>query len=144
MSSEFTIAVHAMIWLNRQGGTLDSETLAEKVGTNPVRIRKVMAKMRKKGLVGTKEGTSGGYYMIWRAEEINLRQICEGLGADVVSVSSHISGMKKDDEIARGVVGVINGLYKELNELCWQKLAGITVQEVDDCVRSGSCFFGLL
>ena len=56
MSSEFTIAVHAMIWLNRQGGTLDSETLAEKVGTNPVRIRKVMAKMRKKRAGGHQGG----------------------------------------------------------------------------------------
>ena len=44
MTSEFTIAVHALVFLNHKGETLDSETLAENVCTNPVRIRKVMAK----------------------------------------------------------------------------------------------------
>lgn len=48
MTGEFSIAVHALVFLNHhQGEILSSEALAENVCTNPARIRKVMAKLKK-------------------------------------------------------------------------------------------------
>ena len=50
MTSEFAIAVHALVYLNHKQETLASEELAKNVCTNPARIRKVMAKLKKKNV----------------------------------------------------------------------------------------------
>lgn len=49
MTSEFAIAVHALVYLNHKGETVSSEALAENICTNPARVRKVMAKLKKAG-----------------------------------------------------------------------------------------------
>ena len=50
MTSEFTIAVHALVFLNHKAQVYSSEGLAENVCTNAARIRKVMAKLKKADL----------------------------------------------------------------------------------------------
>ena len=47
MTSEFAIAVHALVFLDRSNATIASEELADNVCTNPVCIRKVMGKLKK-------------------------------------------------------------------------------------------------
>ena len=61
MTSEFAIAVHALVFLEHKGIVISSEELAKNVCTNPARIRKVMAKLKRADLIRTKEGTEGGY-----------------------------------------------------------------------------------
>ena len=56
MNSDFCVAVHGMVYLNHKNCQLSSEELAENICTNPARVRKVMAKLKKKNLVQTKEG----------------------------------------------------------------------------------------
>ena len=77
MTSEFAIAVHALVYLNHKGETVSSEALAENICTNPARVRKVMAKLKKAGLVATKEGVDGGYHFIKAPAEVTLRRIDE-------------------------------------------------------------------
>ena len=45
MTSEFGIAVHAMVFLHHKGDMVSSEVLAEPICTNPARVRKVMAQL---------------------------------------------------------------------------------------------------
>lgn len=80
MTSEFTIAVHALVFLNHKATVYSSEGLAENVCTNPARIRKVMAKLKKADLVKTKEGVDGGYLFHRDSREINLTMVagCPG------------------------------------------------------------------
>ena len=61
MTSEFGIAVHAMVFLHHKGDMVSSEVLAENICTNPARVRKVMAQLKRAGLVETHEGAVGGY-----------------------------------------------------------------------------------
>ena len=61
MTGEFAIAVHALVYLNHKKEVLSSDELAANVCTNPARVRKVMAKLKKAGLLSTKEGAEGGY-----------------------------------------------------------------------------------
>lgn len=55
MTSEFAIAVHALVFLDCSNATIASEELADNVCTNPVCIRKVMGKLKKAGLIETRE-----------------------------------------------------------------------------------------
>lgn len=59
--------------------TISSEELAENICTNPARVRKVMAKLKKVGLVQTKEGKVGGYTSVEQAEDITLYRVAEAL-----------------------------------------------------------------
>ena len=79
MTSEFAIAVHALVFLDRSNATIASEELADNVCTNPVCIRRVMGKLKKAGLIETREGMGGGYRIAKANSDITLRQISDAL-----------------------------------------------------------------
>ena len=60
MNGLFCVAIHALIYLDKRGEQLSSEELAANICTNPARVRKVMAKLKKAGLVATRSGRVGG------------------------------------------------------------------------------------
>ena len=49
MNSAFCVAVHALICLNRRQEQLSSEELARSICTNPARVRKIMAGLKREG-----------------------------------------------------------------------------------------------
>ena len=57
MKSDFSVAVHALVYLSVKGCTLSSDALADNICTNAARVRKVMARLKKAGLVGAREGS---------------------------------------------------------------------------------------
>ena len=48
MNGLFCVAVHALIYLDKRGEQLSSEELAANICTNPARVRKVMAKLKRR------------------------------------------------------------------------------------------------
>ena len=85
MTSEFGIAVHAMVFLHHKGDMVSSEVLAENICTNPARVRKVMAQLKRAGLVETHEGAVGGYRFAGSADTVTLCDIAQAVGAAFVS-----------------------------------------------------------
>ena len=47
MDSSFNLAVHALVCLSHSGRSLSSEALAENICTNPTRVRRVMAGLKR-------------------------------------------------------------------------------------------------
>ena len=45
MNSDFSLALHALVLLHRRGGVQSSEAMAQNICTNPVRVRRVLAKL---------------------------------------------------------------------------------------------------
>ncbi|MFT4106755.1 MAG: Rrf2 family transcriptional regulator [Lacrimispora sp.] len=132
MTSEFAVAVHGLVYLNKKKTTISSEELASSVCTNPARIRKVMAKLKKAGIIATKEGLEGGYHFIKAPDQVNLKQICDALEVTFVS-----SSWKSGDEnipcmISSGMSGVMDDIYGELNELCRNRMEKITIQDIQE------------
>lgn len=54
---------------------VSSEVLAENICTNPARVRKVMAKLKRAGLVTTREGLDGGYLFNGPADKVTLSML---------------------------------------------------------------------
>ena len=131
MTSEFAIAVHALVYLHHKNTVLSSEELAENICTNSARVRKVMAKLKKRDLIETKEGIKGGYHMSLNACDITLKDICEALQIDVVKAAWRSGSVDMDCMIASGMAGIMDGIYGELDELCKRRLEGITIQDVE-------------
>lgn len=131
MTSEFAIAVHALVYLNHKGETVSSEALAENICTNPARVRKVMAKLNQVGLVAAKEGVDGGYRFIKTATEVTLCQIDEAVDVRLVSACWKPGGKAKACLVASGMGDIMEGIYTDLDELCRRRLAEITVADID-------------
>lgn len=131
MTSEFAIAVHALVYLNHCNDTISSETLASNVCTNPARIRKVMVKLKRAGIISTKEGLEGGYHFEQDSSHVNLRMVCDALGVKFVSASWRSGDEEKDCMIASGMAPIMDDIYKDLDELCRKRLESITIASIE-------------
>lgn len=130
-NSSFSIAVHALVYLNHMEKVLSSEELAQNVCTNPVLIRKVMSKLKKAGFVDTKSGNNGGYIFIANADKLTLEQVAEAIDAKFVGSPWRSGDMDKECLIASGMGEVMQNIYQQLDERCKKSLGGITVADID-------------
>lgn len=131
MTSEFGMAVHALTYLNHRGEMVSSEVLAENICTNPARVRKVMAKLKRAGLVTTKEGLEGGYFFQGPAAEVTLSLIAEAVEARFVSSSWKSGSQEMDCLVASGMAGVLDGIYEQLDRQCYERLKKLTIEDVN-------------
>lgn len=131
MTSEFTIAVHALVFLNHKATVYSSEGLAENVCTNAARIRKVMAKLKKADLVRTKEGVDGGYQFHRDSRQVNLAMVADALQTPFVTVSWKSGNPHMSCLISSGMAGVMDGLYHDLDQCCRERLSHVTIADLD-------------
>lgn len=111
---------------------MSSETLASNVCTNPARIRKVMAKLKKAGIISTKEGLEGGYHLDNDPSCVTLRQVCDALEVEFVSSSWKSGDQGMDCMIASGMADIMDNIYEDLDELCKKRLEGITIAAIEN------------
>lgn len=82
MNTRFTTGMHTLVLLAREPGTIQSsETLANKLRTNAVVIRRILASLQQAGLVRNHKGPSGGSELLRSPAEISLADIYQALGA---------------------------------------------------------------
>lgn len=72
--------LHALIHMDRHGGALTSEQLAEMLSTNPVVVRRTMAGLREQGYVHSEKGHGGGWALARPLSQITLLDIYRALG----------------------------------------------------------------
>lgn len=131
MNSDFIVALHALVFLEHKGQTVSSELLAENICTNPSRVRRVLAKLKKAGLVQTKEGRQdGGYLVTGDMARTTLYAVGKALESEYVSVSWHSGDSEKDCRIASGMADVTDMLIGELNRSCEERLKNWTVADI--------------
>jgi DNA-binding IscR family transcriptional regulator len=77
-SSRFTVAIHILTLLAHAGGggeVLTSEYMAGSVNTNPVVIRRLLARLRAASLVRSRSGPGGGWELLVAPRSITLRDV---------------------------------------------------------------------
>lgn len=131
MTGEFAVAVHALVYLNHKNRTISSEELADNVCTNAARIRKVMVKLKKAGIIYTKEGLEGGYHIARNPDEISLRQISEAVGTEFVGTGWRSGNEDMDCLIASGMAKIMDEIYENLDETCKVRLENIFISDID-------------
>lgn len=131
MTSEFAIAVHAIVFLNHKKENQSSDQIAENVCTHPVRVRKILAKLHRAGLIETKEGLKGGYQFSLRASRVNLQMVCEALGMEPIEVKWKTGDVDMECEIASGMAGIMDVVYGDMNKACYKALSEISILDID-------------
>lgn len=132
MTSEFTIGVHALVYLSHKNETLSSELLAENICTNPARVRKVMSKLKRKGLVDTREGIRGGYHIGRPSKEISLKEVNDALQEPLIKASWKSGDPDMECMVASGMAGIMDAIYGELNTLCLLHLNKISIADIEN------------
>ena len=131
MDSSFNLAVHALVCLSHSGRSLSSEALAENICTNPTRVRRVMAGLKKAGMVETREGLDGGYRLTADPATLTLRQVAEAVNTRFVDCAWHSGDIDRDCAICSGMAGVMDTLYRNMNEECAAYLSHITITDIE-------------
>ena len=142
MTSEFGIAVHAMVFLHHKGDMVSSEVLAENICTNPARVRKVMAQLKRAGLVETHEGAVGGYRFEGSADTVTLCDIAQAVGAAFVSASWRSGDVDKPCLVASGMGALMDEVYTGLDALCKERLQSVTVAALEARLFDGKPLAG--
>lgn len=129
--SEFIIALHALVCLAHTNISKSSEELSHNLRTNPVRIRKVMSKCKKKGLVTTKSGINGGYVIARPGSEINLKQVYEAIDIPLVETKWYSGDLDAECMIASGMKTYVDELMMGLNDEVVNLLEFITLDKIE-------------
>ena len=131
MDSSFNLAVHALVCLSHSRRSLSSEALAENICTNPTRVRRVMAGLKKVGMVETREGLDGGYRLTADPATLSLRQVAEAVNTRFVDCAWHSGDIDRDCAICSGMAGVMDALYRQMDEQCAAYLSRLTVADIE-------------
>ena len=135
MNGLFCVAVHALIYLDKRGCLLSSEELAANICTN--RVRKVMAKLKKAGLVTTRTGTDGGYQMVADPEKVTLDTVADALEVRFVEPAWHSGGgVDCGCMVASGMAGVMDHLFDDLDRRCKARLAQLRLSDLEGQLES--------
>lgn len=131
MNSDFIVGLHALVYLHHKGTTQRSEELADNICTNPGRVRRVMAQLKKAGLVETREGRFAGGYSYETGRTITLGEISRAMDTKFADAGWRSGDPDKNCRVACGMSGYIDGLYEEMNHRCNDYLDTITVTDVE-------------
>lgn len=76
VNSDFALSVHALLLLaTYEGELLTSKKLSELLKVHPVRIRKVLSRMKGVGFIDSREGSNGGFSISADISKITLKEI---------------------------------------------------------------------
>ena len=74
MDTKFSVAIHVLILISESPNPINSDQMAESVGTNASYIRKILALLKKAGIVDGHRGVSG-YRLTVPSEQLTLLQV---------------------------------------------------------------------
>ncbi|EKN70878.1 hypothetical protein BABA_03414 [Neobacillus bataviensis LMG 21833] len=131
MNSDFVIAMHSLVLLaNLPDHMANSETIAENVCTNPVRIRKVMSILRKEGYVKTKEGIGGGYLLNCDPEKTTMSEVYLAISSGSLKPNWCTGDPEKECVISSNTQSVMDEIFIEAEQHMQAYLSQATISGV--------------
>ena len=131
MDTKFSVAIHVLILISESPTPINSEQMAESVGTNASYIRKILALLKKAEIVDSRRGISG-YSLTVAPHQLTLLQIYQAV-TDEQKI--HLLDIHQNPS-DRCIVGhhikpVLAGMFADIEEAFARSLAGKTLA---DCI----------
>lgn len=131
MNSEYTIAVHCMVYLASLPERMaNSEAIADNVCTHAARIRKVMGLLKRGGYVQTKEGIGGGFYLDCQPEEVNLGELYRIVCFGSMKPGWCSGNTETDCAVAANISNVMDSIYYDAEQQLAKYLSRWTIKDV--------------
>jgi Rrf2 family protein len=109
-NTRFAVGVHLLTALAWTGGTLTSEELAGSVVTNPVVLRRILARLEKAGLVQGHSGRRGGFTLARPASAITLFDVHRAVGGEGL-FAVHANKEARNCPVSTCIKGVLTEVF---------------------------------
>ena len=131
MDTRFSVAVHVLILLSESPPPMNSDQMAMSVGTNASYVRKILALLKKAGIVDGHRGI-GGCTMLIPSEQLTLLQIYQAV---MEQPKSHLLDIHQNPNdrcvVGRHIRSVLTDMFGEVEYAFAHSLAEKTLA---DCI----------
>jgi Rrf2 family protein len=117
--------------LAQNGGKLNIRELAEHEGLPETTVAKVIARLRRGGLVEAERGRNGGYSLVRPADQITLAQVVEAFGSRVYD-GAFCERMNPDGDCNHTRSCGLRPVWRGLGAVIGEFLGGFTVADIVD------------
>lgn len=115
--------------LAQRGGRLNIRELAEHENLPDTTVAKVVARLRRSGLVAAERGRNGGYTLTRPAEQITLAQVVGAFGNQIYD-ADFCSRMNAGKSCAHDASCELRPVWKGLGAVIGNFLEGVTVADL--------------
>ena len=131
MDTKFSVAVHVLILISESPNPLNSDQMAGSVGTNASYIRKILALLKKSGMIDSHRGVSG-YTLTTTPEQITLLRIYQAVTEET---KIHLLDIHQNSNdkcvVGRHIGPVLTGMFEDMEEAFARMLSQKTLA---DCI----------
>jgi Rrf2 family protein len=130
-NTRFTVAIHILTLLAYEAGkdSLTSEYIAGSVNTNPVVIRRLLARLRKAKLVRSRGGPGGGWELPLSPRSVSLRDVFAAVQPDEL-FPMHASTPNPRCPVGSKIQAALGTHYAEAREALERELARTSVADL--------------
>ena len=131
MDTKFSVAVHILILISESPPPINSDQIAMSVGTNASYVRKILALLKKAGIVHGHQGISG-YSLLFAPKRLTLLQIYQAV---MEQPKPHLLDVHQNPS-DRCIVGhhirtVLTGIFADVEDAFARSLSNKTLA---DCI----------
>lgn len=131
MDTKFSVAVHILILISESPPPINSDQIAISVGTNASYVRKILALLKKAGIVHGHQGISG-YSLLFAPKRLTLLQIYQAV---MEQPKPHLLDVHQNPS-DRCIVGqhirtVLTGMFADVEDTFARSLSDKTLA---DCI----------
>ena len=131
MDTKFSVAVHILILISESPPPITSDQIAMSVGTNASYVRKILALLKKAGIVHGHQGISG-YSLLFAPKRLTLLQIYQAV---MEQPKPHLLDVHQNPS-DRCIVGqhirtVLTGMFADVEDTFARSLSDKTLA---DCI----------
>lgn len=131
MDTKFSVAVHMLILISESPSPVNSDQMAMSVGTNASYVRKILALLKKAGIVDGHRGISGCTLLI-PPEQLTLLQIYQAVTEDQKVHLLDIHQNPSDQcVVGRHIRPVLSGMFAGVEDAFARSLAK---KNLADCI----------
>ncbi len=135
MSSRFAVALHILSYLGLKGGLpVTSEEIAGSIGTNPVVVRRLLADLRRAGLVVIQPGPHGGARLTRGASAIALSDVLRAVEQGPI-LALHTNPPNAACPVGRHIEGVLSSVFVEAEKAMERVLKRSSVADLTDGLK---------
>ena len=131
MDTKFSVAVHVLILISESPPPINSDQMALSVGTNASYVRKILALLKKAGIVDGHRGISG-CTLLFTPEQLTLLQIYQAV---MEEPPPHLLDIHQNPSdrciVGRHIRPVLSGMFADVEDAFARALAEKTLA---DCI----------